>query len=240
MVCCHLCWDYQLWGGVTCLGQWWSTPCTPGLHWAEKVCWRRPCSWLALWTGRRRFPSGSQPEPNKHRKLWDRLWRERRRNQAYLDTWAYLIGGCGQSLVVHFMPFSKNSSFDGSVVHKIASNISTSIISGRGPTQHHVVLQGLLQGDSGGLSWYGCEGKKSSYCMNCMEALVIHAVETYLLCWARRQHFDTQTSKARPDSQTAMLFRNTMVQPSVWSCIYASPRGYAAAKHHHVYANTHI
>lgn len=44
------------------LGQWWSILCTPEQHWAERPCSLQPCLSHALGTGKRRSPSGSQPE----------------------------------------------------------------------------------------------------------------------------------------------------------------------------------
>lgn len=55
------------------------------------------------------------------------------------------------------MPLSNNASFYGSVVHKVTPDVSSSIVSRCGPTQDHVVLDGLQQGNTGGLTGYGCD-----------------------------------------------------------------------------------
>lgn len=74
----------------------------------------------------------------------------------------YFIGSCSQCLVVHFMPFSSNASLYGSVVHKIAPDVSSSVVSRRVPAQDHVVLEGLLQGHTGGFTRYGCDESKQA------------------------------------------------------------------------------
>lgn len=64
----------------------------------------------------------------------------------------YFKSGCSQCFEVHFMPLSDNVALHGPVVHKVAPDISTSIISRLSPAQHHVVLHCLQQGHTSGFS----------------------------------------------------------------------------------------
>ena len=61
------------------------------------------------------------------------------------------------------MPFPKNLSLHGPVVHKISPDICSSVISWRCPTHHHVVLDSFQQGYIDGLPRYSCgEGTQTT------------------------------------------------------------------------------
>lgn len=62
----------------------------------------------------------------------------------------YSISGGSQRLVVHFVPFSKNVSLHGPVIHKISSHIGSPVIGRCCPAQHHVVFNSLQQGHASG------------------------------------------------------------------------------------------
>lgn len=72
---------------------------------------------------------------------------------------SYSIRGGRQRLVVHLVPFADNVSLHGPAIHEISPHVGSPVIMGRGPSQHHVVLDSLKQGHSGGPSRDGCGEK---------------------------------------------------------------------------------
>lgn len=69
---------------------------------------------------------------------------------------SYLIRCASDCLEVEFMPLACDSILHCSIVQVVTSDVCSTIISRSLPAQHHVVLDPLQQGHSGGRAWDGC------------------------------------------------------------------------------------